>query len=116
VQGSPVVETQELRPLLVAALVAAVLLVPSVAVSQTAAEGPSSLTSAKASSTEHGVEQDQAKREWGDKRDDGYRKGMAPAKGTPYNVKHMALAAVVMGLMALFLFWLIRRNTCDRAD
>ena len=115
-----------------AALVAAVLLVPSVAVSQTAAEGPSSLTSAKASSltsakassltsakassTEHGVEQDQAKREWGDKRDDGYRKGMAPAKGTPYNVKHMALAAVVMGLMALFLFWLIRRNTCDRAD
>lgn len=52
---------------------------------------------------------------WGDgKVPRGSRPTATPAKGAPYNLRQMGLAAIIMGLMALFVVWLVRRHTRER--
>ncbi len=46
---------------------------------------------------------------WGDGKPDG-QPIEEPATGRPYNLTHMAYAAVIMLAMLAFTVWLIRRN------
>jgi hypothetical protein len=50
---------------------------------------------------------------WGDKEPDGELRGVAGAKGDPYNVRHIAYAAAVIAVVGIGLILLIRRHTRD---